>query len=107
MKLYTGPGFSRRAFLEAAAAGAAVLGVGGEAFAGPSSLIARPPAGFMPLAIPGKIVKVSKSNTLQANGLWPTEEAAKSMLQMIGATIQTNYQNPDAKKAPPKKKPAN
>ncbi|MGD0130908.1 MAG: carboxypeptidase regulatory-like domain-containing protein [Bryobacteraceae bacterium] len=33
-------------------------------------------------------------------------DAAKSMLQMIGATIQTNYQNPDAKKAPPKKKPA-
>jgi tetratricopeptide (TPR) repeat protein len=33
-------------------------------------------------------------------------EAAKSMLQMIGATIQTNYQNPDAKKgAAPKKKP--
>jgi tetratricopeptide (TPR) repeat protein len=33
-------------------------------------------------------------------------DAAKGMLQMIGATIQTNYQNPDAKKAPPKKKPA-
>jgi tetratricopeptide (TPR) repeat protein len=32
-------------------------------------------------------------------------DAAKSMLQMIGATIQTNYQNPDAKKAAPKKKP--
>lgn len=34
-------------------------------------------------------------------------DAAKGMLQMIGATIQTNYQNPDAKKAAPKKKPAN
>lgn len=34
-------------------------------------------------------------------------DAAKGMLQMIGATIQTNYANPDAKKsAPPKKKPA-
>ncbi len=32
-------------------------------------------------------------------------DAAKGMLQMIGATIQTNYQNPDAKKA--KKKPSN
>jgi hypothetical protein len=32
-------------------------------------------------------------------------EAAKAMLQMIGATIQTNYENPNApkKKAPPKK----
>jgi hypothetical protein len=34
-------------------------------------------------------------------------DAAKGMLQMIGATIQTNYQNPDAKKAAPKKKPSN
>jgi tetratricopeptide (TPR) repeat protein len=33
-------------------------------------------------------------------------DAAKGMLQMIGATIQTNYQNPDAKKGAPKKKPA-
>ncbi len=33
-------------------------------------------------------------------------DAAKGMLQMIGATIQTNYQNPDGKKTPPKKKPA-
>jgi tetratricopeptide (TPR) repeat protein len=32
-------------------------------------------------------------------------DAAKGMLQMIGATIQTNYQNPDAKKGAPKKKP--
>jgi tetratricopeptide (TPR) repeat protein len=34
-------------------------------------------------------------------------DAAKGMLQMIGATIQTNYQNPDAKKAPPPKKKTN
>jgi tetratricopeptide (TPR) repeat protein len=33
-------------------------------------------------------------------------DAAKGLLQAIGATIQTNYQNPDAKKAPPKKKPS-
>lgn len=31
-------------------------------------------------------------------------DAAKGLLTAIGATIQTNYQNPDAKKAPPKKK---
>jgi tetratricopeptide (TPR) repeat protein len=31
-------------------------------------------------------------------------EAAKGMLQMIGATIQTNYANPNAKKPAPKKK---
>jgi tetratricopeptide (TPR) repeat protein len=35
-------------------------------------------------------------------------DAAKGLLQAIGATIQTNYQNPDAKKgAAPKKKPSN
>jgi uncharacterized protein (DUF362 family) len=73
-------GITRRAFLEAAAAGAAILGTGSDAFAGPPGLVARPPAGFVPLAIPGKIVKVSKSNTLQPNGLWPTDEAAKQML---------------------------
>jgi len=33
-------------------------------------------------------------------------EASKALLQTIGATIQTNYANPDAKKAAPKKKPA-
>jgi tetratricopeptide (TPR) repeat protein len=31
-------------------------------------------------------------------------DAAKGMLQLIGATIQTNYQNPDAKKGTTKKK---
>ena len=31
------------------------------------------------------------------------QETAKAMLQMIGATVQTNYSNPNAKKAPPKK----
>jgi tetratricopeptide (TPR) repeat protein len=36
----------------------------------------------------------------------PYADAAKGLLQAIGATIQTNYQNPDAKKAP-KKKPNN
>ena len=34
-------------------------------------------------------------------------DAAKGLLQAIGATIQTNYQNPDAKKGAPKKKPSN
>jgi tetratricopeptide (TPR) repeat protein len=34
-------------------------------------------------------------------------DAAKGLLQAIGATIQTNYVNPDAKKAAPKKKPSN
>ncbi|HNS98109.1 MAG TPA: DUF362 domain-containing protein [Polyangiaceae bacterium] len=47
----------------------------------PPSLAARRPDGFIPMAAPGLIVKVSKSNTLQPNQLWPTEEAAKVMLE--------------------------
>jgi len=39
---------------------------------------------------------------LEPNGQFA--DAAKGLLQAIGATIQTNYQNPDAKKAPAKKK---
>lgn len=71
---------TRRAFLGGvAAAGAALLG-DPEASA-QTRVVARPPAGFVPLSIPGKIVRVSKSNTLQPNGLWPTESAAKLMLE--------------------------
>jgi uncharacterized protein (DUF362 family) len=71
---------SRRAFLGTLAAGAVLLGErGAEAAAG--SLAARPPAGFVPLSIPGKVVRVGKGNTLQSNGLWPTESAAKAMLE--------------------------
>ncbi|MFO0658827.1 MAG: DUF362 domain-containing protein [Polyangiaceae bacterium] len=45
------------------------------------SLAASPPVGFIPFASPGRIVKVSKGNTLQANGLWPLEEPAKMMVE--------------------------
>lgn len=71
---------TRRAFLGGIAAGAAMLGAA-DAAAAPASWIAKAPAGFVPLSIPGKVVKVSKANTLQANGLWPTEDAARVMLQ--------------------------
>jgi len=77
---------SRRAFVGALASGAAMLGVG-EALGSPSGLAARPPAGFVPLSMPGKVVKVSKANTLQPNGLWPTEEAARTMLQRVMAEL--------------------
>jgi uncharacterized protein (DUF362 family) len=77
---------SRRAFLGALAAGATLIG-GGDAFAGSSGVAARLPAGFVPLSIPGKVVKVSKSNTLQPNGLWPTESACKLMLERVMAEL--------------------
>ena len=59
----------------------------------------------------GKVVapdgmKEALEKYLQLEPMGQFADAAKGMLQMIGATIQTNYQNPDAKKAPPKKKPA-
>lgn len=82
-------GTNRRAFLgglAAGAAGATLLGAE-RALAEPApagkALAARPPAGFVPLAVPGKIVKVSKSNTMQQNGLWPEPSAAKLMLQRV------------------------
>src|SRR5262249_53690838 len=52
----------------------------GEGMAAPS-LAAKPPPGFAPLSLPGKVVKVSKANTLQPNGIWPVQAAAKAMLE--------------------------
>jgi uncharacterized protein (DUF362 family) len=48
---------------------------------GASSLAASPPAGFVPMAAPGKIIKVSKSDVLMPNGLFPKEDAAKLLLE--------------------------
>ena len=86
-----GPTVSRRKFLGNAAAmagtaaGAATLGSSGGASGAPSaaaaSLAASPPAGFVPFAAPGKIVKVAKSDTLMPNGLFPKEDAARTMLE--------------------------
>lgn len=82
---------SRRSFLgtaAAAAAGAAVLAPrpataaknpkGAPADA--PNLAAQPPAGFTPFAAPGRIVKVTKAGSLQANQVYPKADAAKEML---------------------------
>lgn len=53
-------------------------------------------------APPGMQEALNKYLELQPNGQFA--EAAKSMLQMIGATIQTEYSNPNAKKGSTKKK---
>jgi uncharacterized protein (DUF362 family) len=77
------PGIGRRAFLGTAAAAAAAASlVSKDAFAGPApkSLAASPPPGFSPFAAPGKVVKVTKKDSLQANQLYPKPEAAKEML---------------------------
>lgn len=54
-------------------------------------------------APPGMQEALQKYLELRPDGQYA--EAAKAMLQMVGATIQTNYENPNApkKKAPPKK----
>jgi tetratricopeptide (TPR) repeat protein len=53
-------------------------------------------------APPGMQEALNKYLELQPAGQFA--EAAKGMLQMIGATIQTDYSNPNAKKGPTKKK---
>jgi uncharacterized protein (DUF362 family) len=80
------PALSRRLFLGAAAAGVSYLG-GPAAQAAPPSLAAIPPAGFVPLSLPGKVVKVARANTLQPNGLFPTQEAARLLLQRAMAEL--------------------
>ncbi|MCU0682543.1 MAG: DUF362 domain-containing protein [Polyangiaceae bacterium] len=82
---------SRRRFLgTAASASAASAALLSSAPAGAKTqddpamrppLAAKPPANFTPFAAPGRIVKVSKGNTLQPNGLWPLEGPAKMMLE--------------------------
>ena len=46
-----------------------------------ADLAAKPPEGFVPMSAPGKIVKASRANTLQENGLWPKADAAQAMLE--------------------------
>ena len=77
---------SRRTFLGAVAAGAGATLLGAREAAA-DNLFARPPAGFTPLNVPGRVVKVTKANTLQPNGLWPTEGAARAMLERAMAEL--------------------
>jgi uncharacterized protein (DUF362 family) len=44
------------------------------------NLAASPPAGFSPFNAPGRVVKVTKPDSLQANKLYPKADAAKEML---------------------------
>jgi len=53
-------------------------------------------------APPGMQEALEKYLALRPDGQYA--DAAKGMLQMIGATVQTSYQNPNAKKAAPAKK---
>lgn len=74
----SGEGMGRRAFLGTAAAVATTLAPSVASAA--KNLAASPPAGFTPFNAPGKVVKVSKADTLMPNKLYPKPDAAKEML---------------------------
>ncbi len=87
---------SRRALIGGAAAGTATL-LGSSANAGEAkanaapvarpplkpavNLAASPPPGFTPFAAPGRVIKVEKPDSLQANQLYPKVEATRPMLE--------------------------
>ncbi len=75
-------GFGRRGFLGAAAAALATMSpaIARAAKSEPKNYAAKPPEGFSPFSAPGKVVKVTKADSLQANKLYPKPEAAKEML---------------------------
>jgi uncharacterized protein (DUF362 family) len=77
---------SRRAFVGAALGAAAGLPAV-EAAADRATLVAKPPKGFVPFSVPGKVVRVEKANTMQQNGLWPKQEAATAMLERAMAEL--------------------
>ena len=71
----------RRAFLGTAAAVAATAATLTPSVAhAAKNLAASPPPGFSPFNAPGKVVKVTKADSLQANKLYPRADAAKEML---------------------------
>jgi uncharacterized protein (DUF362 family) len=75
---------SRRAFLGGAAAAVAAASMLGSrpALARVSTeLAAQPPAGFVPLSAPGRVVKIAKTGCLEANGLFPKADDAREMLR--------------------------
>lgn len=74
-----GSAVSRRAFLGGAAGSALGLATFGARAADEAPALIEEP--FAPLAMPGRIVKVTKGDSLQPNGLWPKPEAARLMLE--------------------------
>jgi hypothetical protein len=83
------PKSDRRDFLKQSAglAAASAIGLGAtEATAKTAAdWIARPPAGFTPLHVPGRVVKVDKGtdfvSLMQPNQLWPKQEVARLLLE--------------------------
>lgn len=78
-------GPSRRSFVVGAAvavAGVALADSGvAEAAAPAPNLAATPPANFTPMTAPGRVVRVTKADSLAANKLYPKPDDAKEMLR--------------------------
>jgi uncharacterized protein (DUF362 family) len=85
-------GFSRRELMRAGALAAGSAGASAlfsrtllAADASVDSLVAKPPSGFAPLNVPGKVVKVSAkgdfASIMQPNLLWPKADIAKRLLE--------------------------
>jgi tetratricopeptide (TPR) repeat protein len=72
-----------------------------------SALSARLTTGADGKVVAPEGMKEALQKYLQLEPMGQFADAAKGLLQAIGETIQTNYQNPDAKKGAPKKKPTN
>ena len=80
---------SRRQFAVGGTAAAAVLALDSAAAAETAPdverWVAKPPAGFSPLSVSGKVVEVTKgtspSDLMQKNQLWPKPEVARLMLE--------------------------
>jgi uncharacterized protein (DUF362 family) len=79
----------RRRFVQGATAiavgsvllrGQSALADAAEVHAGPN-LAAVPPSGFVPFTAPGRIVKVTKSDSLMPNKLYPKADDARQMLE--------------------------
>ncbi len=62
----------------------------------PESLVARPPAGFAPLSLPGRVAKVTAkgdfASIMQRNQMWPKPDVARRMLEqaLMGLTEAPN-----------------
>jgi len=56
--------------------------------------------------VPPEGMKEACEKYLEIDPNGPNAEGAKGLLQLVGAKLETSYQNPDAKKGPAKKAPA-
>ncbi len=77
----TDSSLSRRTLIQSTAALGATLSLPESALGADSSWLAKPPKGFVRMSIPGRVVRVHKAGSLQSNGAYPKQAAAKEMLQ--------------------------